>query len=476
MLQLLIFIGLSALSQTASAAVGVKVPTTCKIPPCYSTSNNTRSTETFAGDRGNTPSTPVGSAVPEGGTQAISSNEPAQAVPGAGYASYEQCQKQKDTTVSACDDANSFAGMSSSTKGMLIGALGTMAQVQAEAAAARGSAKACLLASALSGAMKIASMIKSDACSKSIETCTDLCGSAEYGEREKYEAAFHANDPKAEFFSAQARSAGTFKVKCEKKEANVYMMAMQMQQLQATTISALQCKDKTSTAPPTATAALAGPTPVSLTTAIGDCSDSKFASTSTYCICKSNPADALCARNVANSGGTVGSGVAGGGIATPGISDGASDDMAAIDQSAIASKGEKGSNAGGSGGGGGGIGGGSGGGGALGGGEGGGDPGSGFDKNVITGASSGGGGIAGLSAAGGGGSGGGLSKGAGGSGDGSGGFNLSKYLPKGMFKNRGLAGMSVPSTDGVTGPLGPSIWEKVHNRYEEKKSTLILDK
>ncbi len=79
-----------------------------------------------------------------------------------------------------------------------------------------------------------------------------------------------------------------------------------------------------------------------------------------------------------------------------------------------------------------------------------------------------------------GGGGGGSSFGRGGSGEGSGGglldslaekFNLKGFLPsKGDFKNRGLAsGMA----DGITGPNGPSLFEKVSSRYLKKQSELL---
>jgi hypothetical protein len=49
-------------------------------------------------------------------------------------------------------------------------------------------------------------------------------------------------------------------------------------------------------------------------------------------------------------------------------------------------------------------------------------------------------------------------------------FNLSKFLPKTVknFYNRGVAGMSVPAIDGLTGPSGPSIWEKSTNAFQNQ--------
>ena len=103
---------------------------------------------------------------------------------------------------------------------------------------------------------------------------------------------------------------------------------------------------------------------------------------------------------------------------------------------------------------------------------------SGIDKNVITGQTSGGGasgsgmGIAATSGGGGG------NKGSGGGGGTGGGaaFDPRLFMPKDKYANRGLAGMTVQSVDGLTGPMGPSIWEKVSNQYQTQKSNLLLDK
>jgi hypothetical protein len=49
-------------------------------------------------------------------------------------------------------------------------------------------------------------------------------------------------------------------------------------------------------------------------------------------------------------------------------------------------------------------------------------------------------------------------------------------LPTKDFKTRGIAGMSIPSSDGVTGPMGPTLWEKVSNQYKRQQTNLIQDK
>lgn len=57
-------------------------------------------------------------------------------------------------------------------------------------------------------------------------------------------------------------------------------------------------------------------------------------------------------------------------------------------------------------------------------------------------------------------------------------LNLKRFLPGDKYKNRGLAGMTVPAKDGVTGPMGPSLWEKASRQYQEQvqKQNVILDK
>lgn len=46
--------------------------------------------------------------------------------------------------------------------------------------------------------------------------------------------------------------------------------------------------------------------------------------------------------------------------------------------------------------------------------------------------------------------------------------DLKEYLPE-KTPDRNIAGMSLYATDGLTGPLGPSIWEKVSARYQKVK-------
>ena len=57
-------------------------------------------------------------------------------------------------------------------------------------------------------------------------------------------------------------------------------------------------------------------------------------------------------------------------------------------------------------------------------------------------------------------------------------FNLKNFLPGSKYKTRGIAGMSVKSVDGITGPTGPSLWEKATRQYQEQiqKKNVIVDR
>lgn len=230
-------------------------------------------------------------------------------------------------------------------------------------------------------------------------------------------------------------------------------------------------------------AALAVPTPTIpaiVMPTIGDCTDPNNQSITCYCEKEANKSSPMCAgftnpNIIGGGGGVIPNG--NGSVAspyTPAIADSGNGEGNTADPFA-ASKSK----------GGGGNGPGDGGSGAPGGGglsalssEGGGSGGGGDTKSAITGTS---GGNGGLGSAGGGGGGGGLARNNGGAGGGGGmfdKFNLKKFLPGSKYKTRGIAGMSVKSVDGITGPTGPSIWEKATRQYQEQiqKQNVILEK
>jgi len=245
-------------------------------------------------------------------------------------------------------------------------------------------------------------------------------------------------------------------------------------QIGGSMLSSAKCQDQLSTNPGT----IANATPFTVPTpGIRDCSDPKVAQSDINCICMNDPNNQVCkTSNPAGVFGTGGSAVGGVGTPTGGIANnGDLPDDGQIVENGPGSKPTTGSQTSGDNGGGG-L-----GGGGAGGGMGGfgseGAPGpSDINKNVITGQSGGSGGgssggFAATSGGGGGGKGGGSGDGAGG---GYGGFNLNKFLPKDA--KRGLAGMSIEAKDGVTGPMGPSIWEKVSNQYQNQKNSLYQDR
>lgn len=205
-----------------------------------------------------------------------------------------------------------------------------------------------------------------------------------------------------------------------------------------------------------------------------DCTNPAIADVSPTCICQKDPNNPMCPTYKPNAG-TVGglagptSGVGGAGAGNPYVTDPLADPGSRLDGQIPKVQAAKGNNeiAGGNGGG-------LGGSGAMG--RGGGDEGGGggvrggSDKSAIVGLAGGGGG----------GGAGGIAK-TSGSGGVSGAvrgimdkFNLKNFLPnRSDYKNRGIAGMSIPSADGITGPMGPSLFEKVSNQYQKQKTNLL---
>lgn len=369
------------------------------------------------------------------------------------------------------------------TENMLMQATMLISQMKSSSGNA---AEQCKKQADLSKLMGLVSAAKGTACGMTQGKCTDACG--EYADAVKEQVRILRNIPEMqrtpdqhnelmELEKNDRKSAREKLTTCEAYKANVAMMVMQSMQMGMNMIQNNQCAKVTSTgATPTPTP-FAAATPIPLPPGGGDCSDPKVAAISMVCICQANPADKMCSSLVGKPNDPNGSsgGVAGG-PGTPGkpfspdVPLGGTPNSPEAGQAQMASgnRGEEG------GGGGGGFGSGGGGGGMLGGGGEGGYGGSGIDKNVITGQSSGGGGGGGLSGGYGGGGGGGGSRGSGYGGGGGSGFNMKNFLPnKRDYKNRGLAGMTVKSTDGITGPMGPSLWEKVTNQYQIQKSKLI---
>lgn len=374
---------------------------------------------------------------------------------GGSYSQLQGCYSAAKTAKLACSTLSALTGMGPTESALVGAALNSQlpALITQLAGANKSAAEQCRLQADINKIVTLVSAAKAGACAMLMGKCKSTCSSEV--------EAVAPTDPSYGGIKADGNAKRNT---CGQYSVNMGMMLAQAGLGLINTLKANQCSDALTSA--TAT-------PISLVESNVDCSNSAYASTNMVCICRNTPTDPMCAGLSNNGGYNNGAGgIGSGSVTTP---TGSSDDLGEGNVAAEPPgfKGESGSNGMSAGGGGGGLPGG-GGAGALPGSEGEGAAGSGLDKNVITGTSGGGGGISPLTAGGGGGGG---SKG-GGSGGGGGGsdFDLKKYLPKSLFKGRGLAGMTVPSTDGVTGPMGPSLWEKVTNRYQVKKPTLIQDK
>jgi hypothetical protein len=318
--------------------------------------------------------------------------------------------------------------------------------------------------------------IKGAACATTISTCRSTCGEEATQWETQYNT--HIANTATQALAAEDKKkmvkANRSATQCGAYTGQVIGMMMSAMQNGVQIVANKQCESDLSafnTAAPTYT-------PPALAQ-IGGCEDPNNQTLACYCTRPGNASSAMCSGfaggNLAGGGTTTtpnGSTVASPYASTAGdVTDGNTADP-------FAAPGQKG--------GGDGKGPGDGGSGAPGGGglasfgsEGGGGGYGSDPKSAITGTSGGTG--SGLGGAGGGG-GGGLARNNGTAGGSKGGFfdkfNLKKFLPGSKYKTRGIAGMSVKSVDGITGPMGPSLFEKATRQYQEQiqKQTVILDK
>lgn len=342
------------------------------------------------------------------------------------------------------------------------------------AAAGKNASKQCKIQADVSKWMTTLNGIKGATCGKMMGSCSTDCTAA----AKQYDQLASANSTNgsAQQFREKAREARTKVNQCRGYTMNFMgMMTQSMQHLGNFAVNNQCAKDLAAyEALPKATY-----TPIAFATPSTSCDDPNNQSLTCFCGRAANAASALCkgfTPNTASSGGSV---PTGGTVATgtnPYGGSGAIDDGgAAFDPLAGIQAKQQGSQ----GGGGPSDGGGSAPGGGLSslGGSGGGDAGYADPRSAITGTSGGNGGGLGS----GGGGGGGLARnnrgeaGAGGFFDK---FNLKKFLPGSKYKNRGIAGMSVKSVDGITGPMGPSLWEKATRQYQEQiqKQNVLMDR
>ncbi len=339
------------------------------------------------------------------------------------------------------------------------------------AAIGKNASAQCKLQSDVAKVMGTINGVKGAVCMKTMSTCAEACDREEKRHKLNAENSQNMNVWKSESKLANEASRNEFTCKSYSGQV-VAMMNGAMQNL-GNFAQAKQCQNEL--------AAFAAPPPRATlppVATIGDCSDPANTSHACFCTRPANAASAICAGfsgGVGGGGGTTttpnGSTIAspvGGSVAD--ATDGNTADPFAIPKKEGGGDG-KGMGDGGSGApGGSGL-------SALGS-EGGGSGGPGDSRSAITGTSGGNG--SGLGSAGGGGGGGGLSRNnGGGAKDGFfDKFNLRKFLPGSKYKTRGIAGMSVKSVDGITGPMGPSLFEKATRQYQEQiqKQNVILDK
>lgn len=405
------------------------------------------------------------------------------------------CSATRETTQTTC--------LTPGTKGMDAGQAAMMTMMMNQmvglatqiASAGKNMAQQCKLQGQVSTAMTAINGIKATACGVMIGRCNARCDNTalnfknagnRYLEIAKANASnpaiAAANETKGNKCLQASRQAMAAARMCNSYQGQVMAMGFSAMQHGLGIVQNKQCEAEASAlanAPPMPTfSPIVLPNPT-------DCSDPNNQSLACFCSRESNSKSPMCAGfnpgAVAGGGATPngpGNGI-GSGTATPFL--GTGNDDAGADGNTVdpfaskqnASNGDSGfSPGGGSPPGGGGL-------GSLGGDDGGGG-GFGDPRSAITGTSGGQGG-GGLGSAGGGGGGGGLARNNGSAG-GMGGFmdkfNLKKFLPGSKYKTRGIAGMSVKSVDGITGPMGPSIWEKATRQYQEQiqKQNVIVDK
>lgn len=289
-------------------------------------------------------------------------------------------------------------------------------------------------------------------CETAVSSCRLACKNAIVDRQ----AAAKAGDAKAEAEIKQAtKSLNT----CREMETRAIASGIAaFQNIMQTAMSA-KCQSAT---------AAATPNPNGTPPGLMDCSNPMM-SNMPQCVCPNNPADPMCSGSNAGidtggfSSGAPGTGAVDGGVKDPTLEGfGTDDEIGHLEASNNGAPN---------------LGGGSGGGGGMNGGSGAqplppeesGGPGQGpYNTDVMGGLTGGGGGSSGSYT------------GGGGSGDSGGSslfgslaekFNLKGFLPKSDFKNRGLA--SGNGADGITGPNGPSLFEKISARYHKKQAELL---
>ena len=385
------------------------------------------------------------------------------------------CASQAKTAALACKFPGT-AGMDSGNSMMFTMMMNQLVQTGAQMAAIGkdGSAQ-CKLQADVSKIMGSINGIKGATCGVMMSKCSSTCEEEAEVHRGRREVARSSNNATLAIDEMRLMSkAEKEATQCKSYGGDVAAMMTGAMQSGLNYVQNKQCQKDLA-----ALAAIPAPT-LAPRASIGDCSDPNNQTLACFCTRDANKSSAMCAGfgNGSLAGG--GSSVVPNGstVATPisgTLADGTNGNTTDPFGTGAAKKEGDGKAPG------------DGGTGAPGGGgisalssEGGGGGAPGDPRSAITGTSGGTG--SGLGGAGGGsGGGGGLARnnGAGGGKDGLfDKFNLKRFLPGSKYKTRGIAGMSVKSVDGITGPMGPSIWEKATRQYQEQiqKQNVILEK
>jgi hypothetical protein len=389
-------------------------------------------------------------------------------------ADIKECEDAKAAAKTTCTQPG-IAGMSSSGAAEAASIALTIGTSMADILAAKtGSSKLCYAAAALQAAQGAMATLKATTCAIKISSCSDSCDTDRKNAMalqkliRQNNPKDYANDHKYVELGEELASARSMSESCQNYSGINYITMMQTAQLGQAAQKASSCGDLNSSK----NNPIAAIPPITIPN-VADCASG---GTGMACYCTNNPTASICKAQTPNTNPSGLSSIGGGSPSmpyssssdgTPGSGTGPGAPITAKPQDTKADSG--------GGGGGSGL---AGGGGSPGGGSGSGDQASagasGIDKNPIQGVAVGGGGIgtSGMSSAGYGARGGGGNSANNKAGSGMGMFNLKKFLPQ-----RGLAGMSAEAAkDGITGAMGPTIWEKVSSQYKNQQNTLLQGK
>ena len=371
----------------------------------------------------------------------------------------QQCVDDADEAKTACTTQDMQAGMSQAQQAQAAQLAQQANQGNSNVASAGASAAAqCKNQADMSKILGGLSALKGAACTTAVGTCEESCEQVAKSCEQKGQTGV----PNASAYMTRASLARKKAKTCSALSSNGKTAMLQSAMMMASAFLNNSCADASSVATPTP----------------ADCNNQAYAQVTQACICApsgsnpyADPQNAICNNGQSVTGLAPSLSTTLGAVTPTRVEDETSEGTRTA--GAAAGKGQSGNNTMEGGASGGGMtGGGGAGGGKMGGDEGGAAP-STIDKNVITGASGGGGG--GLAAGGGGGGGAGNLGGSLGK-ERDGKIDLSQWLPKGKYKALNIGGMSIKADDGITGPMGPSIWEKVSNQYQQQKPSLIPDR